>query len=65
MEINAILCEGNYDFSIKLKENNDEPVFELTIGNQILTITADEWRKIDNLVENAMDFLENNDDIEK
>lgn len=65
MEINATLCEGNYDFSIKVKENNDEPVFEVTIGNQILTITADEWRNIDNLVENSMDFLEYNYDKEK
>lgn len=61
MEINATFCEGSYDFSIKLKENNDEPVFEITIGNQILTITADEWRSIDNLVENSMDFLRYND----
>lgn len=65
MEINATLCEGNYDFSIKLKENNDEPVFELTIGSQILTITAAEWRNIDKLVGNSMDFLGHNDNIEK
>ena len=62
MEIKTSILEGTYDFEMKLDEYKPqgESVFQLTLGDQILIITRDEWNKLDNLVSNSMDFLVSN-----
>ena len=64
MEIKTSLFEGTYDFDIRLDEYKPEgeSVFELTLGNQILIITREEWRLLNSLVRSSMDFLDENDD---
>lgn len=64
MEIKTSLFEGIYEFGIQLDEYKPEgeSVFELTLGNQILIITREEWRILNNLVRSSMDFLDENDD---
>jgi hypothetical protein len=64
MEITTSIFEGTYDFEMKLDEYKPqgESVFQLTLGDQILIVTRDEWNKLDNLVSNSMDFLDNNRD---
>jgi hypothetical protein len=64
MEITTSIFEGTYDFEMKLDEYKPqgESVFQLTLGEQILIVTRDEWNKLDNLVSNSMDFLDNNRD---
>ena len=66
MEIKTSIFEGTYDFEMKLDEYKPqyESVFQLTLGNQILIITRDEWEKLYNLVNNSMDFLDDNCDNE-
>jgi len=64
MEIKTSLFEGTYDFEIRLDEYKPEgeSVFGLTLGNQILIITREEWRLLNSLVRSSMDFLDENDD---
>jgi hypothetical protein len=64
MEIKTSLFEGTYDFDIRLDEYKPEgeSVFELTLGNQILIISREEWRLLNSLVRSSMDFLDENDD---
>ena len=59
MEIKTSIFNGTYDFEMKLDEYKPqgESVFQLTLGDQILIITRDEWEKLYNLVNNSMDFL--------
>ena len=59
MEIKTSIIDGTYDFEMKLDEYKPqgESVFQLTLGDQILIITRDEWNNLDNLVNNSMDFL--------
>ena len=59
MEIKTSIIDGTYDFEMKLDEYKPqgESVFQLTLGDQILIITRDEWNNLDNLVTNSMDFL--------
>lgn len=66
MEIKTSIIEGTYDFEMKLDEYKPqgESVFQLTLGDQILIITRDEWNNLDNLVTNSMEFLDNNLDNE-
>lgn len=66
MEIKTSIIDGTYDFEMKLDEYKPqgESVFQLTLGDQILIITRDEWNNLDNLVTNSMEFLDNNcDDV--
>ena len=66
MEIKTSIFEGTYDFELKLDEYKPqgESVFQLTLGDQILIVTRDEWYNLDKLVSNSMDFLDNNcDDV--
>lgn len=64
MEIKTSLFEGTYDVVIELDEYKPEgeSVFQVTIGNQVLIISREEWRLLNNLVRNSMDFLDENDD---
>lgn len=66
MEIKASIFEGTYDFEMKLDEHKPqgESVFQLTLGNQILIVTREEWENLYNLVNNSMDFLDDNFDNE-
>lgn len=61
MEIKTTIIEGTYDFEIKLDEYKPqgESVYQLTLGDQILIITRDEWEKLYSLVNESMDYLEN------
>ena len=66
MEIKTSIIDGTYDFEMKLDEYKPqgESVFQLILGDQILIITRDEWEKLYNLVNNSMDFIDNNcDDV--
>lgn len=62
MEIKSSIFEGTYDFKMKLDEYKPQgdSVFQLTLGDQILIVTRQEWNKLDNLVSNSMDFLVSN-----
>lgn len=62
MEIKSSIFEGTYDFEMKLDEYKPQgdSVFQLTLGDQILIVTRQEWNKLDNLVSNSMDFLVSN-----
>lgn len=62
MEIKTSIIDGTYDFEMKLDEYKPqgESVFQLTLGDQILIITRDEWNNLDNLVTNSMEFLTDN-----
>lgn len=66
MEITTSIFEGTYDFGMKLDEYKPQggSVFQLVLGDQILIITRDEWEKLYNLVNNSMDFLDENCDNE-
>ena len=66
MEIKTSIFDGTYDFELKLDEYKPqgESVFKLTLGDQILIVTRDEWYNLDKLVSNSMVFLDNNcDDV--
>ena len=62
MEIKSSIFEGTYDFEMKLDEYKPqgESVFQLTLGDQILIVTRQEWDSLYNLVHNSMDFLVSN-----
>lgn len=62
MEIKSSILEGTYDFEMKLDEYKPQgdSVFQLTLGDQILLVTRDEWDSLCNLVYNSMDFLDSN-----
>lgn len=64
MEIKTSLFEGIYDVVIELDEYNPEgeSIFKVTIGNQVLIISREEWKFLNNFVHNSMDFLDENDD---
>jgi hypothetical protein len=64
MEIKTSLFEGTYDVAIELDEYNPEgeSIFQVTIGNQVLIISREEWKFLNNFVHNSMDFLDENDD---
>lgn len=64
MEIKTGIFEGTYEFEIKLDEYKPEgeSVFELTLDKQTIIITREEWRALNDLVHNSMDFLDENDD---
>ena len=59
MEFKTSIIEGTYDFEMKLDEYKPQgdSVYQLTLGDQILIITRDEWNNLDNLVNKSMDFL--------
>ena len=62
MEIKSSIFEGTYDFEMKLDEYKPQgdSVFQLTLGDQILIVTRQEWDGLYNLVHNSMDFLDSN-----
>ena len=62
MVITTSIFEGSYDFEMRLDEHksNGESVFQLTLGDQILLVTRDEWKKLYHLVNNSMDFIDCN-----
>ena len=62
MVINTSILEGAYDFEMRLDEHKPqgESVFQLTLGDQILLVTREEWEKLYNLVNNSMDFIDDN-----
>ena len=64
MEIKTSLFEGTYDVIIELDEYNPEgeSIFQVTIGNQVLIISREEWKFLNNFIHNSMDFLDENDD---
>ena len=64
MIINASLCNGTYDFNIELDEYKPDnfSVFQVTLGDQILIIDREEWRQINELVTNSMDFVDSMSD---
>ena len=61
MEIKTSIIEGTYDFEMKLDEYKPQgdSVYQLTLGDQILIVTRDEWEKLHGLVIESMDFFEN------
>lgn len=62
MEIKTSIFNGTYDFEMKLDEYKPqgESVYELTLGNQILIVTREEWENLYQLVFNSMNFLDDN-----
>ncbi len=62
MEIKTSIFNGTYDFEIKLDEYKPqgESVYELTLGNQLLIVTREEWENLYQLVFNSMNFLDDN-----
>ena len=66
MEIKTSIFYGTYDFEIKLDEyssqSQNKSEFQITLGDKTLIVTRDEWNKLNNLVTNSMDFLEDNRD---
>jgi hypothetical protein len=62
MEIKTSIFNGTYDFEMKLDEYKPqgESVYELTLGNQILIVTREEWENLYHLVFNSMNFLDDN-----
>lgn len=62
MEIKTSIFNGTYDFEMKLDEYKPqgESVYELTLGNQILIVTREEWENLYQLVYNSMNFLDDN-----
>ena len=66
MKITSSLCEGSYDFEIKLKEYrpNNESTFEILIGSTMLTVTREDWMHISDMVERSMNFLDLNQHLE-
>ena len=61
MEIKTSIFEGTYDFEMKLDEYKPQgdSVYQLTLGDQILIVTRDEWEKLHDLVIESMDYFEN------
>ena len=61
MEIKTSIFEGTYDFEMKLDEYKPQgdSVYQLTLGDQILIVTRDEWEKLHGLVIESMDYFEN------
>lgn len=61
MEIKTSIFEGKYDFEMKLGEYKPQgdSVYQLTLGDQILIVTRDEWEKLHGLVIESMDYFEN------
>ena len=61
MEIKTSIFEGKYDFEMKLDEYKPQgdSVYQLTLGDQILIVTRDEWEKLHGLVIESMDYFEN------
>ena len=61
MEIKTSIIEGTYDFEMKLDEYKPQgdSVYQLTLGDQILIVTREEWEKLYNLVVESMDYFEN------
>ena len=61
MEIKTSIIDGTYDFEMKLDEYKPQgdSVYQLTLGDQILIVTRDEWEKLHGLVIESMDFFEN------
>ena len=61
MEIKTSIIEGTYDFELKLDEYKPkgESIYQLTLGDQILIVTRDEWEKLHGLVIESMDYFEN------
>lgn len=62
MEIKTSIFKGTYDFELKLDEYKPQgdSVYQLILGGQIFMITRDEWDNLNNLVNNSMDFLDDN-----
>ena len=48
MEIKTSIFEGTYDFEMQLDEYKPQgdSVYQLTLGDQILIVTRDEWEKL-------------------
>lgn len=66
MEIKTAICEGAYDFSIILDEYkaDGESEFKIRLGDSFLILNKKEWKGINDLVTNSMDFLvENSDNV--
>ena len=61
MEIKTSIIEGTYDFEMKLDEYKPQgdSVYQLTLGDQILIVTRDEWEKLHGLVIESMYYFEN------
>lgn len=61
MEIKTSIIDGTYDFEMKLDEYKPQgdSVYQLTLGDQILIVTRDEWEKLHGLVIETMDYFEN------
>jgi hypothetical protein len=61
MEIKTSIIEGTYDFEMKLDEYKPQgdSVYQLTLGDQILIVTREEWEKLYSLVIESMDYFEN------
>lgn len=61
MEIKTSIIDGTYDFEMKLDEYKPQgdSVYQLTLGDQILIVTRDEWEKLHGLVIESMDYFKN------
>lgn len=62
MEIKNTFLEGNLDISVEstmLKEEG-EPLYNLLINDDCYTLSVDEWEDIKDFIDNAIDFIHDN-----
>ena len=62
MEIKNIFLDGNLDISVEstsLREEG-EPLYNLLINDDCYTLSVDEWEDIKDFIDNAIDFIHDN-----
>ena len=62
MEIKNVFIDGNLDISVEstsLKEEG-EPLYNLLINDECYTLSRQEWIEIKDFIDNAMDFIDDN-----
>ena len=62
MEIKNVFIDGNLDISVEstsLKEQG-EPLYNLLINDECYTLSRQEWIEIKDFIDNAMDFIDDN-----
>lgn len=62
MEIKNTFIEGNLDISVEstnLKEEG-EPLYNLLINDDCYTLSRKDWIEIKDFIDNAIDFIDDN-----
>ena len=63
IKITSTICNDTYDFAIQKDPTNNtaKASFYVTLGDQILIVSPEEWAEINELVTTGMDFITDND----